>query len=78
MVDIPTVIKSKRKNIAVNRFYDIYTLLATNNRALEDAESKSFIRGITNELGVKEPDKFDRDKFEELRMLTNMGGNLAR
>jgi hypothetical protein len=78
MVDLPAIIESKRKNIAVNRFYDIYTLLATNHRALESEESTSFIRGISKEIGVKEPDNFDRSKFEELRALTGMGGNLAR
>ena len=78
MVDLPAVIESKRKNIAVNRFYDIYTLLATNQRALENTESQSFIRAISKEMGVKESDSFDRSKFEELRALTGMGANLAR
>ena len=78
MVDLPAVIESKRKNIAVNRFYDIYTLLATNQRALENTESQSFIRAISKEMGVKESENFDRGKFEELRALTGMGANLAR
>jgi hypothetical protein len=78
MVDLPAIIESKRKNIAVNRFLDIYTLLATNHRALENEESQAFIRGISREMGVKESETFDRSKFEELRALTGMGANLAR
>jgi hypothetical protein len=78
MVDLPAIIESKRKSISVNRFLDIYTLLATNNRVLDDAQSKSFIQGVSKDMGVKEPENFDRDKFEELRALTGMGGNLAR
>jgi hypothetical protein len=78
MVDLPEIIESKRKSIAFNRFLDVSALLATNNRTLEDAEFKKFMRVISQGIDVKEPDKFDRAKFEELRALTAMGGNLAR
>lgn len=78
MVDLPAIIESKRKSVAVNRFLDIYALLATNNRALEDAHSKAFIEGISKEMGVRESERFDRGKFDELRALTQMGANIAR
>jgi hypothetical protein len=53
-------------------------ILATNNRGMEDADYKSYINGINKSLGVKADQKFDREKFEELRALTGMGGNRAR
>ncbi|MFL6479383.1 MAG: hypothetical protein ACJ8F5_00230 [Bacillales bacterium] len=73
MVDILAVLEQKRKLDAVNRLQTVQALLATNNRAMEDSESKSFMRELTKALGVKE-EKFSRAKFEELRRFTEMGG----
>lgn len=50
-------------------------LIASNNRAMED---KVFAK-LTNELANrKKRNEFDRQKFEELRALTNMGANRAK
>lgn len=73
MVDILAVLEQKRKLDAVNRLQTVQALLATNNRGMEDSESKSFMRELTKALGVKE-EKFSRAKFEELRRFTEMGG----
>jgi hypothetical protein len=78
MVDIPKVIEASRKRDIANRLSDLQMILATNNRGMEDADYKSYINGINKSLGVKADQKFDREKFEELRALTGMGGNRAR
>jgi hypothetical protein len=77
-VDIPKIIEAARKRDIANRLADIYTIIATNNRSIEEADYKTYIGGLNKSLGIKTEQKFDRDKFEELRALTNMGGNRAR
>jgi hypothetical protein len=74
MVDLPALLKAKRKHDAVNRLSDVHMILSTNNRSLEEADSKAFMRGLTKELGVKEEQKFSREKFDELRRFTEMNG----
>jgi hypothetical protein len=44
---------------------------------MDDAEYKKFISGLNKEVGIKAENKFDRDKFEQLRAMTEMGGNIA-
>ena len=78
MVDLPALLDAKRKHDAVNRLSDILTLLSANNRGMEDAEYKKFIADLNKEIGIKTASKFDRSKFEELRAMTDFGGNLAR
>lgn len=74
MVDILTFLEQKRKLDAVNRLQTVQVLLATNNRAMADTETKMFMRDLTRAIGVKEEQKFSRSKFEELRRFTEMGG----
>jgi hypothetical protein len=74
MVDILAFLEQKRKLDAVNRLQAVQTLLATNNRAMENADTKMFMRDLTRAIGVKEEQKFSRAKFEELRRFTEMGG----
>ena len=78
MVDLPVLLKAKRKHDAFNRLNDIFMLTATNNRSMEEAEYKKYVAGLNKEIGVKQSNKFDRSKFEELRAMTNMGGNKSR
>ena len=78
MVDLPKIIESARKRDIAKRLADINMIVATNNKALEDADYKSYISGLNKSLGIKAEQKFDRAKFEELRALTGMGGNRAR
>jgi len=78
MVDIPKIVEAVRKRDIANRLADIYMIIATNNRAIEEADYKTYISGLNKSLGIKAEQKFDRDKFEELRALTSMGGNRAR
>jgi CRISPR/Cas system type I-B associated protein Csh2 (Cas7 group RAMP superfamily) len=77
-VDIPKIIEAARKRDIANRLADIYMRIATNNRSIEEADYKAYIGNLNKSLGIKTEQKFDRDKFEELRALTNMGGNRAR
>lgn len=68
MVDLPRVLESKRKHDALARLNDVYLILATNNRGIEEADYKAFIRRLNKDVGVKDEQGFNRDKFEELRM----------
>jgi hypothetical protein len=68
MIDLPAVLESKRKQSALERLTDVHIILATNNRNLEEAEYKAFIRRLNKDVGIKEEQSFNRDKFEELRM----------
>jgi uncharacterized NAD-dependent epimerase/dehydratase family protein len=64
-VDLPAVIESKRKHIAVDKFNAILALIATNNRGMEEEEYKRYINDLNKEIGVKTQSKFDRSKFDE-------------
>jgi hypothetical protein len=78
MVDLAKLLETKRKQSAHSRLNDVLTTVATNNRGMDDAEYKKFISGLNKDLGIKAENKFDRDKFEQLRAMTEMGGNRAR
>jgi hypothetical protein len=78
MVDLANLLEAKRKHSAYARLNEVFMTLATNNRGMEDAEYKKFISGLNKEVGVKAETKFNRDKFEQLRAMTEMGGNKAR
>lgn len=67
--------RQKRKHNAIERIEEAYMLLATNNRGLDDAESKKYMQNIGRATGVKQETKFNRQKFEELRAFTQgLGG----
>jgi hypothetical protein len=78
MVDLAKLLEAKRKQSAYSRLNDVFMTIATNNRGMEDSEYKKFIGGLNKELGIKAENKFNRDKFEQLRAMTEMGGNKAR
>lgn len=78
MVDLPKIIEAKHKQVVGNRLNNIMMLTATNGRSIEESDYKAYINGLNKSLGVKAEEKFNRDKFEELRAMTNMGANLAR
>lgn len=67
MADLPALLSVKRKHDAANRLGDIFMRIATNNRSVEEADYKTYIRGLNKDVGVKESNKFDREKFEQLR-----------
>lgn len=69
MVDIPKFIQSKTKQKALTRLEEIRLILATNNRAVEDDVFDSLMRSLTKTAGIDTTMEFDRDKFEQLRML---------
>jgi len=79
MVDIPHMLEEKMKEKHKELFEKVIIQLATNSRSLEDEEFKKFIEKITKILEVQEKNnQFDREKFEHLRLLTNMGANRFR
>lgn len=75
MVDLAELMKQKRRYNAVERLEDVQMILATNNRGMEEAESKKYMQNISRATGVKQETKFNRQKFEELRAFTQgLGG----
>lgn len=78
MVDLAELMKHKRKHHAVSRLDEALLRLATNNRAFDEAEAKKYMRQITDSVGIKKSEKFDRSAMEQLRAFTNMGGNKAK
>lgn len=78
MIDLPKVVAEKRKQDAARLLQDVHLRLVTNNRSLDETEYKAFIRETTKAVGVKQAEKFDRNKFEQLRSLTNSGAGRTR
>jgi hypothetical protein len=78
MVDLPELleIKAKQKNEVL--LEKVLLQLATNNRSLPEDESKKYINNLTKQAGNHSSDTFDREKFEQLRMMTNMGANRTK
>lgn len=72
MVDLSKLLEAKRKQSASYRLNDVLLTIATNNRGMDDAEYKKFISGLNKELGIKPENKFNRDKFEQLRAMTGV------
>jgi hypothetical protein len=75
MADIPRLLEEKNKEKHRAVLEQIFIRLATNSRALEESEFKRFIESVTSHSDVNQLDHFDRDKFEELRFMTNQGAN---
>jgi hypothetical protein len=78
MSDLPKLLTEKVQEKYLAIFEQILVRLATNNRGLEESEYKKFVESITKQLKTNQTEGFDRDKFEELRFLTNLGANKAR
>jgi hypothetical protein len=72
MVDLSKLLEAKRKQSAFGRLNDVFLAIATNNRGMDDAEYKKFISGLNKEIGIKPENKFNRDKFEQLRAMTGV------
>ena len=72
MVDISKLLEAKRKQSAYARLNEVFMTLATNNRGMDDAEYKKFISGLNKEIGIKPENKFNREKFEQLRAMTGV------
>lgn len=68
MVDLTELLKAKRKHDALHRLADVHMFIATSGRSIEEADYKTYIRGLSDSVGVKQDEKFSREKFEELRM----------
>jgi hypothetical protein len=53
-------------------------LQASNQRLMEEEAYSGFVKALKQNAQIKEEDTFNREKMEELRMLTNLGANRAR
>jgi hypothetical protein len=78
LIDLPDYIAKKGKTKAEEQLKQLMLLQASNQRVMEEEAYSGFVKGLKQNAEIKESDKFDRDKFEELRMLTNLGANKAR
>ncbi|KAB2335087.1 hypothetical protein [Bacillus mesophilum] len=76
MIDIPSLLEEKAKEHQNKLLQQIMIRLATNERYMPDEEYKNFMRNITPKEQKEE--RFDREKFEKLRHITNMGANRFR
>ncbi len=72
MVDLMELVGRKGKYDTARRMQELQLRIATNNRAMEDADYKTLIHGMTKQLGVQEETAgFSREKFEQLRAMMN-------
>lgn len=78
MADLPKLLEEKAKEKHEKLLEKVLIQLATNQRSLEEGEFKKFMGQISKALNQNQTNAFDRDKMEELRMLTQMGANRAR
>jgi hypothetical protein len=78
MVDLPKLLDEKAKEKNEKLLEQILIHLATNQRSLEEGEFKKFMTKLSKQVNPNQDNAFDRDKMEELRMLTEMGANRAR
>ena len=78
MVDLPKLLEERAKEKNAKMMEQILIHLATNNRSLEESDYKNFMEKLAKNLNTKPNNQFDRDKFEELRLLTEMGANRTR
>jgi uncharacterized NAD-dependent epimerase/dehydratase family protein len=70
MIDLPRLLERKAKLDAMNRLEDLRFNVATNNRGLDESEFKKYVNELTKRTGLKVNEKFDRNKFEQLRAMT--------
>lgn len=77
MVDIPRLISAKQRREQERWLMTLNTLIAANNRAMEQSDYKSFVARLTPAETNKAAETFDRDAFERLRASTLRGGNKA-
>jgi hypothetical protein len=78
MADLPKLLEERAKEKNAKVMEQILIQLATNNRALEEDEYKKFMGQIAKSLKQNPNNEFDRNKMEELRLLTQMGANRTR
>jgi uncharacterized NAD-dependent epimerase/dehydratase family protein len=71
MIDLPRMLERKARIDAMKRIEDLRFNIATNNRSLDEAEFKKYMNELTKRTGIKVAEKFDREKFEQLRAMTH-------
>ncbi|MDW0113761.1 hypothetical protein QT711_11235 [Sporosarcina saromensis] len=69
MVDLPFLIQKKHEQQNAELLVKLQLLIASNNRAMEESDYKQFINAITPKEIKADMNKFDRDKFEQLRRM---------
>ncbi|MFP6331252.1 hypothetical protein [Bacillus subtilis] len=67
MVDIPKFVRLNNKKHALKRIEEVRIALATNSRASDEEEYKTLIQSLTKTADIRAENRFDREKFEQLR-----------
>ncbi|THE09950.1 hypothetical protein E1I69_20500 [Bacillus timonensis] len=75
MVDLPAILEDKAKEKNTGLLEQIMVRLATNSRYMPDDEYQKLMNQVFPKDAIPTENQFSREKFEELRMLTNMGVN---
>ncbi|WP_096436486.1 hypothetical protein [Alteribacter populi] len=75
LVDLPELLDDKRRTDAIQRLADNHAQVANNGRRLEDEDYKEYRNALVRAAGIKPKETFDRDKFEQLRMMAGNGAN---
>lgn len=69
MVDLPFLIEKKHEQVNGERLTQLHLMIAANNRGMEEKDYKRFVEGLIPEELKEDMNKFDRDKFEQLRSM---------
>jgi hypothetical protein len=79
MSDLPRVLEDKAIEKNKRVLEQIMIRLTTNNRSLDQDQHKEVMNQIIKGAGIENKnDQFDRQAFEKLRFLTNMGANKSK
>jgi hypothetical protein len=80
IVDLPLMMRKVNEQRAGERLQRIEEYAFAQGVPNDENERKRFIDGIVKQAGMRRSDKaakFDRDKFEQLRMVSSKGGSKA-
>lgn len=66
MIDLPELLEKKRQKDAVEK---LNKLVLYNATSMEQSEFKQFVNELTKQAGIKEEQKFSREKIEALRSM---------
>lgn len=66
MIDLPLLLEKKRKNDAIER---LNQLVLYNAASMDQSDFKQFVNDLTKQAGIKQEQKFSREKIEQLRSM---------
>ncbi|NMH68617.1 hypothetical protein HF072_07460 [Bacillus sp. RO3] len=79
MSDLPRILEDKAIEKNKRILEKIMIRLTTNNRSFDQDQYKEVMNQLIRGSGIEEEnEKFNRQAFEKLRFLTNMGANKSK